>query len=67
VNVATGKRTVVFGDPQFDVSFVISHPRTSKLQAVVILRERRDFQAIDKSLQPDFDAIKKVRAPTSAT
>jgi len=62
VNVATGKRTVVFGDPQFDVSFVISHPRTSKLQAVVILRERRDFQAIDKSLQPDFDAIKKVRA-----
>jgi dipeptidyl aminopeptidase/acylaminoacyl peptidase len=61
VDVATGKRTVVAEDPQFDVSFVVSQPRTNKLQAVVFLRERRDFQILDKDIQPDFDALRKVR------
>ena len=61
VDVATGKRTVVAEDPQFDVSFVLAQPKTNKLQAVVFLRERRDFQILDKDLQPDFDALKKVR------
>ncbi|HEV8337431.1 MAG TPA: S9 family peptidase [Candidatus Polarisedimenticolia bacterium] len=61
VDVATGKRTVVVEDPRFDVSFVVSHPKTNKLQAVVFLRERRDFQVLDKSLQPDLDAIRKAR------
>jgi dipeptidyl aminopeptidase/acylaminoacyl peptidase len=61
VDVATGKRTVLAEDPQFDVSLVVTHPKTSKLEAVVFLRERRDFQILDKSLQPDFDAIRKIR------
>ena len=61
VDVATGKSTVIAEDPQFDVSFTVSHPRTNKLQAVVFLRERRDFQILDPSLQPDFDALRKVR------
>lgn len=61
VDIATGKRTVIAEDPQFDASFVVSHPRTNKLQAVVFLRERRDFQILDPDLQPDFDALKKVR------
>jgi dipeptidyl aminopeptidase/acylaminoacyl peptidase len=61
VDVATGKRTVVAEDPQFDVSFTVDQPKTHKLQAVVFLRERRDFQILDKSIQPDFDALHKVR------
>ncbi len=61
VDVVTGKSTVISQDPQFDVSFVVTHPRTSKLQAVVFLRERRDFQILDSALQPDLDALKKVR------
>ena len=62
VDLATGKRTVIAEDEQFDVSFVLTHPKTSKLESVVFLRERRDFQVIDKSLQPDFEAIRKVRS-----
>jgi len=61
VDVATGKSTVISQDPQFDVSFVVTHPKTNKVQAVVFLRERRDFQILDPDLQPDFDALKKVR------
>jgi dipeptidyl aminopeptidase/acylaminoacyl peptidase len=61
IDIATGKRTVIAEDPQFDASFVVTEPRTSKLQAVVFLRERRDFQILDPTLQPDFEALKKVR------
>lgn len=61
VDLATGKRTVIAEDPQFDVAFVVTHPKTSKLEAVFFLRERRDIQLIDKSLQPDLDALKKLR------
>ncbi|HVI10704.1 MAG TPA: S9 family peptidase [Candidatus Binatia bacterium] len=61
VDVASGKRTVVAEDPQFDVSFAVTQPRTNKLQAVVFLRERRDFQILDHSIQADFDALRKVR------
>jgi dipeptidyl aminopeptidase/acylaminoacyl peptidase len=61
VDIATGKRTVVAEDPQFDVSFAVQHPKTNKLQAVVFLRERRDFQILDKDIQPDFDALHKIR------
>lgn len=61
VDLATGKRTVIAEDPQFDVAFAITHPKTSKLEAVVFLRERRDIQLIDKGLQADFDALRKVR------
>ena len=61
VDIATGKRTVIAEDPQFDVSFVVTQPKTNKLDAVVFLRERRDFQILDKDFRPDFEALKKVR------
>src|SRR3954470_15724196 len=61
VDIASGKRTVVAEDPQFDVGFTVEQPKTHKLQAVVFLRERRDFQIVDKDIQGDFDALHKVR------
>jgi len=61
VDITNGKRTVIAEDPQFDVSFAVDQPRNHKLQAVVFLRERRDFQILDKDIQPDFDALHKVR------
>ena len=61
VDLATAESTVISEDPQFDLSFVLTHPRNNKLQAVVFLRERRDFKILDPALLPDFDALKKVR------
>jgi dipeptidyl aminopeptidase/acylaminoacyl peptidase len=61
VDLETSKRAVIAEDPQFDVAFVVTHPKTSKLEAVFFLRERRDIQVIDKDLQADLDALKKVR------
>lgn len=61
VDVASGKQTVIAEDPQFDVSSVITEPKTGRLQAVLIERERRDFQVIDKSVETDFATLRKVR------
>jgi dipeptidyl aminopeptidase/acylaminoacyl peptidase len=61
VDIASGKRTVIAEDPQFDVSFTVEQPKNHKLQAVVFLRERRDFQILDNDIQADFDALHKVR------
>jgi dipeptidyl aminopeptidase/acylaminoacyl peptidase len=61
VDIASGKRTVVAEDPQFDVSFAVTQPKTNRLQAVVFLRERRDFQIVDKDIAGDFEILRKVR------
>jgi dipeptidyl aminopeptidase/acylaminoacyl peptidase len=61
MDIASGQRTVIAQDPGFDVSFVVSRPKTNELEAVVFLRERRDFQIFDKSFEADFAAIKKLR------
>jgi len=61
VDLATGKRTVVAEDPHFDVADTVEQPKNHQLQAIVFLRERRDFQIVDQDLQADFDALHKVR------
>ncbi|MBI4462785.1 MAG: S9 family peptidase, partial [Acidobacteria bacterium] len=61
VDLATGKTTVLAEDPQYDVGGVMVHPRTRKVEAVQFIRARREWQILDKSLQADFDALKKVR------
>jgi len=61
VDLATGKSTVVAEDPQFDVGGTMINPKTKKLEAAQFFRDRREWVLIDKSLQSDFDAIRKVR------
>ena len=60
-DLATGKRTVIAEDPQYDVAFTVTHPKTSKLEAVVFLRARRDFQPIGDDIAADLATLKKVR------
>ncbi len=61
VELATGKSTVVAEDAQYDVGGVMINPKTKKLEAVEFVRARRDWMLIDKSLQADFDALRKTR------
>ena len=62
VELATGKQTVVAEDKQYDVNGILTHPTKHTLEAVEFVRDRSEWTLIDKSLQPDFDAIRKVRA-----
>jgi len=61
VDIASGKQRVLAEDAMFDVAGTITHPTKNTLEAVAFLRERRDYRIIDPGIQPDFDALKKVR------
>jgi dipeptidyl aminopeptidase/acylaminoacyl peptidase len=60
VDLATGKSKVVAEDKQYDVTWALTHPKTHKLEAVMFIRQRTEWTVIDKSLQADFDALRKV-------
>jgi len=60
VEVANGKSKVVAEDKQYDVGWTLTHPKTHKLEAVAFIRQRTEWTVIDKSLQADFDAFRKV-------
>jgi dipeptidyl aminopeptidase/acylaminoacyl peptidase len=62
VELATGKQAVVAEDKQYDVNGILTHPTKHTLEAVEFVRDRSEWILIDKSLQADFDAIRKVRA-----
>jgi dipeptidyl aminopeptidase/acylaminoacyl peptidase len=62
VELATGKQAVVAEDKQYDVSGILTHPTKHTLEAVEFIRDKSEWTLIDKSLQADFDAIRKVRA-----
>jgi len=60
VNLATGKQAVVAEDKQYDVSGILTHPTKHTLEAVEFIRDKSEWTLIDKSLQADFDAIRRV-------
>ena len=61
VDIATGKQTVVAEDKQYDVSGALIHPIKRNLEAVRFIRARAEWTVVDKSIQADFAALRKVR------
>lgn len=61
VDLASGKSNVIAEDRQYDVAWVLTHPKTHKLDAVMFIRQRTEWTVVNKSLQADFDALRKVR------
>lgn len=60
-DLATGKQTVVSEDPTYDLSGLMVHPTKNTLEAVNYTKARREWVVLDKGVQADFDAIRKVR------
>ncbi len=60
VDVATGKSNAIAEDKEYDAAWVLTHPKTHQLEAVMFIRQRTEWRVIDKSLQVDFDALRKV-------
>jgi len=56
-----GPAKVIAADSQFDVSGILTHPRTHALQAVSFDRLRSEWQVIDPAIRADFQALAKVR------
>jgi len=61
VDLATGKRTVLAEDPQYDVNDVMIHPKTRRLEAVQFIRARREWQLVDPAVRADFELLRAER------
>jgi dipeptidyl aminopeptidase/acylaminoacyl peptidase len=61
LDVASGKTAVLAEDPQYDISGVLVHPKKRTLEAVQFHRARQEWTVLDKTLLPDFGALRQVR------
>jgi dipeptidyl aminopeptidase/acylaminoacyl peptidase len=60
IDIATGSQKVLAEDPEYDVGNVIVHPKKYHVQAVAFRKDRTSWQVIDKSVEADFQAIRKI-------
>jgi len=60
MEIATGNIEVIAEDPQYDVSGVMIHPDTYKIQAVSFYRARSEWVVLDESIKDDFEVIAKL-------
>ena len=51
---------VIASDPMYDVSDVMLHPDTFEVLAVSFTRAREEWEVIDDSIAPDFEAIRAI-------
>ena len=59
-NVHSGKPTVVYSDPSFDVSGVLVDNPTKKVIAALVQRDRSEWEVLDPAFADDFAAIKNL-------
>lgn len=59
IDVATGEKTVIAEDPNYDLSGIMLNPTTHVLEAVGVERERNDWIVIDPAIKPDFEFLEK--------
>ncbi|HEU4412450.1 MAG TPA: S9 family peptidase [Polyangiaceae bacterium] len=60
VDLKTKQAQLVADDPKADVDSVLAHPTEARVQAVRSTYERAKWRVVDKALEPDFEALKKV-------
>jgi len=58
IDLATGAAEVIAEDPDADVTGVRLHPDTREPQIAIVLKDRSEYRVIDRSLEPDLEAIR---------
>jgi dipeptidyl aminopeptidase/acylaminoacyl peptidase len=60
MDIESKKIEVIASDPQYDITGVIKNPDSYEIQAATILKERKEYIILDKSIEDDVAAIKKI-------
>lgn len=63
VDMASQKETVVAADARYDVSGIMTHPKTNALLAVSFEKARTEWQFFDKAVESDFRLLEKQLGP----
>lgn len=59
-NLETGEKTLLAQDPRVDAEDVVRHPAERHIQAVSFVYERRRWQILDGSIEPDLAYLRSV-------
>lgn len=62
LDLASGSETVMASDPDYDVEDAFVRPISGEVQAVAFYREKLEWQILDPSVAPDFEALAKFRS-----
>lgn len=62
MNVETKAKTLLAESPKADAGATMIHPTEKTIQAVAFNHLRNEWTVLDKSIQPDLDYLKSVRA-----
>ncbi len=57
-DVASGARSEVAGDPAYDVEHVLVSPKSKRIVAVSVVRERVEWLVLDPGYEADFAALR---------
>jgi dipeptidyl aminopeptidase/acylaminoacyl peptidase len=60
IDVASGKRSLVFEDPRADVGAPLAHPRTGVVQAVAVDYLREEWQPLDPEIKADLEKLQAI-------
>jgi dienelactone hydrolase len=61
LNLETGERAVLAGDPQYHVARVLLHPVNQTLEAVSFIRQRMEWSVVEEAVTEDFEALARIR------
>jgi len=59
-DLESGETELIAADPTYDVSDAMVHPDTYEILAVSFTRAREEWEIIDESIAPDFEAIQAI-------
>jgi len=62
MDVESGKKTLLAEDPRADAADIVRHPTEKHIQAVSFVYERKRWQVLDRSIEPDLAALRAVSA-----
>ncbi|WP_370568329.1 alpha/beta fold hydrolase [Methylacidimicrobium sp. AP8] len=66
VDPESGKQTILAEDPHYDVSAILTHPKTYRLEAVAFEREKLQWRFFDPRVREAFDYLQS-RHPGEVT
>jgi dipeptidyl aminopeptidase/acylaminoacyl peptidase len=58
IDIESGTRTKIAGDPDYDVADVLIHPDTREIQMVAWVRTHEEWEVFDESIRNDIDAVR---------
>ena len=62
MDIATGATEVIADDPVYDISGAMMNPDTRDVEAVVVYRDRLEYQILDDAVRGDIEALQRLHA-----